>query len=93
MEYSGIQKSNFYMPYKKDECINCKTIGYGRCLNHTTITNRNCEKINIIYPEYGQTDVASLAYNKLMRKNQIQYIQAKNYDDLLSSGMGPMYCL
>ncbi len=44
---------------------------------------------NIIYPQYGQTDLYMASYNQLMVYNQNMNIQAKVYEDMLNSGMVP----
>ena len=53
------------------------------------VRNRNGEVQNVLYPQYQQTDLYMARYNQLAIYNQNMNIQAKVYEDLLNSGMGP----
>ena len=44
---------------------------------------------NVVFPRYGETDLYMTRYNQLMRYNQGINIEAKVYEELLNSGMGP----
>lgn len=43
----------------------------------------------IVFPSYGEDDKYMLRYNELQKYTQHMNIQARGYDYLLASGMGP----
>jgi hypothetical protein len=44
---------------------------------------------NVVFPRYGETDLYVARYNQLMKYNQAMNVEAKVYEELLNSGMGP----
>ena len=69
---------------------NRHSLRYGKLTDRSCVRYRGINEDNgIIYPRYLEGDVYMSRYNQLAIYNQNMNIQAKVYENLLDSGMGP----